>query len=527
MNPNRALALRSSRFILFASLPIGVATCVWLVHSRIPRVHGASGLSRMECDAGVAPVSSNFRMQDERRDDSAASLPAGNARAPAGEVGELAAPDDEHRVAGILARLYELARDPTTYHRRALPVIDELSRTCEGRLAADMDSGRPTVLDELMVSVVKEPGAPTLVRGAVFLALAAHLSESAFSETFVDWTFGDPGMPLELLRTAALAATRRGAPAPCRSPLSLERLAQLPVSEGTPMPGIYPLLLDRIAPTYACVALRRWLDADDSLRHWFRPSSDPPPADLDLSAAADYLVTVEVLICVWGHQSLVDSVIESAVVAEALMEGADQPDATFERVRAAQFVVHSLALCSSIFYDAGSRAASSGDRAVSGLARTMQRMAVGGIGNALVERIEGLRYSQGASDVGKLVLILRDVGENLGRADQGALEHQMALDYLEWLAADPGVDERARATALTAIVRSGAWEDVQRATKAALLRRDGETLGAVALTSLAAEAEKSPEQRAEVVALLREVLEKGVSSGLRSSVDQYLIELAQ
>lgn len=290
------------------------------------------------------------------------------------------------------------------------------------------------------------------------------------------------------------------------------------------MPGIYPLVLDRIAPAGACAALRVWLELDNPLRQLFRPSSNPPSGDLDLVAAADYLVTVEVLFCVWGHQSLVDAAVESAVVAEALMEIEDRPEATFERLRVAQFLVHSLALCSTAFYDAGTRAASSDQKAVAGLARTMQRMAIGGIGNALVERIEGLRYSPGAKDVGKLVLILRDVGENLGSAGQGELEHEMALDYLEWLVADPGVDERARATALTAIVRAGSWEDVRRATKKALLQPDGETLGAVALTSLAAEGAKGPERRTEVVALLREV-RAGVAPGLLSSVDRYLIEL--
>lgn len=153
----------------------------------------------------------------------------------------------------------------------------------------------------------------------------------------------------------------------------------------------------------------------------------------------------------------------------------------------------------------------------------MQRMAIGGIGNALVEQIEGLRYSPIDQDVFQLLLILGDVGENLLDAGQGALERENALSYLEGLAADPGVDERARSTALSVIARSGVWEDVRRAAKTALLRGGGETLEAVAIMSLVEEGRKSPERRAEVVALLRETRES-VSRGMKPSVDQYLAE---
>jgi hypothetical protein len=505
------------------ALSVGLATIGWFVHFRTPRAGAASGSPGTELVVHAAPLPSKPPILAAHRTE--VPVQAGSPPGVKGLVGESEVPRKEDRVAGILARLRALAKDPSTYHRQALPLIDELSRACADEPAQDSNPSPPPAHEELLVSVVEEPSESALVRGAVFLALATRLSESEFWRTFENWTLGDPEVPLELVRTAALAASRRGTPSPCNAELSLKRLAALPISGSTPMPGFYLLALDRIAPAGACVSLRQWLDTDDPRRRLFRPSTAPPPADLDLSAAADYFVTVEVLFCVWGQQSLVDSEVESAVVAEALIDGAGQQDGTFERVRAALFLIYSLSSCSARFDNAGTRAAASREKAVAGLATVMQRMAVGGIGNALVEEIENLRYSHASKDVGKLVLILSDVGQNLGSAGQAAKEHETALDYLEWLAADPYVDGRARSMALTAIVKSGSWEVVRRATRAALLQLDDDTLGAVALTSLVTESGKSPERRAEVVLLLREIHEKGVSPGLLSSMDAYLMEL--
>jgi len=464
-----------------------------------------------------------------------ASRTAPGTPAPSGDVAlahsadERAASLDAGKDAwGIVARLEDLAREPRTFHAAALPVIELLTKTCSidvqnrSRMGA---SATTPIVQDLLQKVVSNPDRTTLVRGAVFLSLASLLTESEFWGTFTAWYSARPSAPLELLRTAALAASRIGSPSPCGSSVSLKRLAALQTEGAATLPSCYPIVLDRLASERACDSIRAWLDADDPRRDLFRLSAGAPPADFDPASAQDYFVTVEILFCVWGQQCLQDPGVEREVLREAFLESDKQEGRSVLFFRAANFLVFSLARCNDSLRNATLKVASSQDPILVTVARSMESM-VDGIGLANLATIERLRYSSEPVDVATLALILVDIGKGLG--DLHSLDGEQlttALDYLGGLVGDVGIDEKVRATALNVVARSGSWPAFKRLTAACLESDPPELVAATAFTTLMAEARSDPSRRVDAAQLLMQLSDDKLSTGMRSAVDEYIAKL--
>lgn len=433
--------------------------------------------------------------------------------------------------ADLIAQLEVLAKTPQTFHAKALPLIERLTEACSEGIESDAAgvAGRGhTMVQDLLQTLVLDPSDTVLVRGAVFLALTPKLSESEFWSVFDAWFSGDRSIPLELLRTAALASTRLGSPAPCKYPLPLEQLAKLPTSTGSALPGFYALALDRIAPDRACDAIRLWLDSGDPRRALFQVSTSPPGADVDLKEAGDYFVTSEILFCVWGHQALRNPTVEHVVIQEALAENEGKPGSSLVCVRAANFLVYALAMCDSAFFEIAAKMGSAKNPVAAAMARTMESLALDGLGVGLVARIETLRYSTAPKDEADLMRILKKVGDSLGQATKvGAEPHMMTLDYLGGLVKDTAVAETARATAFSSLAKGGAWSATKDAAHSLLSRNNDLLLTALALNSLMDNARKEPARRTEVLAILNQFAAQGPPPKLRPSVETYLAELAR
>jgi hypothetical protein len=308
----------------------------------------------------------------------------------------------------------------------------------------------------------------------------------------------------------------------------MKQLAALPLQGDRDLPGFYPIALDRVASDAACDLIRQWLDAADPRKELFRLSTTAPPADLDLAAAGDYFVTVEVLYCVWGGQCLVKPAIAQAVLQEALLEGPNLQDRNLVCVRAANFLVASLAMCTDTFFEAAGRIGMSTNPIVSSLAHDLDGLVSEGLGIATMARIESLRYSADPQEKVDLILTLTTVGNNLARMErQDAQQRGMALDYLAGLVEDVGVAEDARASALTAIARDGAWSSIERAATLGLKRDGPLLLSAIALSTLMANVRANPGHSSDALQLLQNFSDQGLPPQTQQAVDKYIAELTQ
>lgn len=429
----------------------------------------------------------------------------------------------------LVARLEELARSPKTFHAAALPVIDRLTQVCSTDMSEEDAAsaiGASTVVTELQRLVVAEPQRHALVRGAVFLALAPVVSEAGFWGTFTDWLSGHPDVPLELVRTAALAAARIGSPSPCKHPLPLTKLTALPTLVGPELPGFYPFALDRIASGRACDAMRRWLDLDDPRRRLFRLSSGAPPTGEDLGPAGDYFVTVEVLLCVWGHRSLVDTLVERALLQESQFTLDDLPERSLVNLRAANFLVLALARCNQTFFDAAVKAASDADSPLSDMLDEMEYVLVEELGPATLERLERLRYSERRLDQADMTVALIGLGKDFARDEAHDPEQRaVLLEYLGGLVADSGVPSNARLTAFIAVSRGGSWAAIREAASACFQPGAPIDLPGMAIGALMAEARSNPVHRGEVLELLQQFAAQAPASAAKFNVDAYIAEL--
>jgi len=429
----------------------------------------------------------------------------------------------------LVAQLEMLAKTPASFHAAALPLVERLTELCSRDVNDDRvdDAGRG-IAQELHFAIVLDPTETTLVRGAIFLSLATLLSEADFWSTFDAWYSGDPGFPLELIRTAALAATRIGSPSPCKHALELENLAALGKGKDSARPGFYPLTLERIAPARACAAIRRWLDSGARGRELLRAGSGSPSPSADTAAASDDFVTAEILFCVWGQQSLRSPEVELAVLQEALLQDLESPGHDRMCARAANFLVCSLAMCSKAFLGAAAEIGSSSDPVLAAMARSMQGPTGDGLAITSVARLESLRFSEDANDHSDLIVMLTRIGERFGRSHATDLEQRtVALDYLGGLVADIGVAESARACALMAIARDGSWPAIQRAANLGLRQGSHSLLSAIALDALVAHARSNPARRSEVLEMLRQYSKQGPPRQMRQAVDQCVAELTR
>jgi hypothetical protein len=431
----------------------------------------------------------------------------------------------------LVAQLEDLARAPKTFHGAALPVVDRLTEVCSSeapRGGEDSALDARTVVEELHRDLVADPERDALVRGAVFLALAPVVSEIEFWGTFSEWTSGHPLVPLELVRAAALAAARTGGLSPCKFPLPLAKLTELPTLGSPDLPGFYPLALDRIASGRACDAIRRWLDLDDPRKSLFRIRDSAPPADADLAAAGDYFVTVEVLLCVWGHRSLEDTLVERAVLAEARFSLEDLPERGLVSLRAANFLVLSLARCNESFLDAAVAMTADSDAPNLDFVSEMQGMLGEELGLVTIARLERLRYSESPSDQADFTLALLELRNEFRRGETHDPDQRaVLLDYLCGVAADPGASSIVRTCAVNAIGSGGSWDAIREAAATSFQQGAPFDLSVLILGPMMAAARSNPAHRAEALELLHQFVAQSPAYAAQLDVDAYIAELTE
>lgn len=479
-----------------------------------------------EDDLGTRSVAANTTTAD------LAAAPVDSQPAPA-------ASSDPDEVWALVAQLEALARAPTSFHAKALPVIERLTAACERRAERDASPGtspdaknatdvgaNSSIWDDLLARVVRDAGRDPLVRGAVYLATATGLAESAFWPVFDEWLAQSEPVQLELVRAAALASTLKGEPSDCSRKLALRALAALPREDDSAAPGVYPLVLGSIAPAGAGAALRRWLDASDPRKELFRLGAPAPTDEGDRRAASDYFVTAELVFCVWAHQCLRDSLVERELVRVLLMEDADSQPPNVLLPRAAHFVAHSLAECNRDLRRAVDLASTSSSSLVKSLSKMMRSLNVAGLNDELLERIEQLRYATSRREVSKLVGLVVEAGESLGALSHSATgEREQALEYLLGLAEDPAVESTARGVALTILFDGATWDETLSVARKTLMRGAEPLYCSMAIGRLQAGVEQRAERLGEVLALLGQVASGGPTQVARELASEALAEM--
>ncbi len=437
----------------------------------------------------------------------------------------------------LVDELRTLARDPESFHARALPLVDRLSELCSAGQDPPPDQvvGSASLAELLSSGVVQAEQEPALVRGAVYLAIAPSLSGPAFREIFDAWFLGSPDIPLELLRTAALAATRRGEPTACDHPLSLAKLARTQLSGSTPgVPRFFALTVDAMAPEYECGTLRGWLTAPDPRQTLLQPSPTPPADDdadddavrADRVAAADYFVTAELLFVVWGHGALHDRYVEKLVVDTALPSSIDfEPGIGPDRssalhLRAAHFLVHSLSACNTGFAEAALRIASSDDPILAGVGGMMRRLVAGGSAAQQIARLESRRYATGPMARTAMIAELFEVQDQLAEVrGSSSPDRELTILYLDDLVQDVSLSREVRSVALSVVAGQGSWSMLKSSAEKVLRNDSDPAMLALAVGGLVRAAKQSPERSAEAVQLLAEFqavpeLEQSIASYL-------------
>ncbi len=406
----------------------------------------------------------------------------------------------------LVAQLEALASTRSTYHDQALAVIERLTEACRTVEATDSASApKSDVWSTLLEQVVRAGERSELVRGAVALAIARGLPEADFWRLFDEWLLLPREGSLELVRAAALAAALRGDDAPCHRGLALGRLAALPGAEDE-RPGIYPLVLDRLARPAASAALKAWIDLPDRRRRLFRVAAPIVEDALERAAAVDYFVAAEVLYCVWGHGALADSATERNLVSTALLEGVDAKDADLLTLRAAHFLLRSLVECSARIADGAKRARASSTPLVAGIARSMEGLGVGGLSLELMAELERLRYSRSSADEGELMMNLMDAGAALVELSRSApADRLQAIEYLKAFASDSNVTEFGRNSALMALVDNVSWSELLLIARETLERGDSGVQAATAIDALLTGVGGDSGRRSQAIALLSDV----------------------
>ena len=561
-SPTRAPRSSPRRRALAAGIAL-LVVCVAVALLRWPRGSDAQAQAAAPAPSGSVAAAAPSSSDVERISDASAAVRNELHGKDAGALEHAQAPlletERVHPAWELVAELEQLAQDATTFHARALPVVERLDAACRaaphssrsassepadkavaatsGEASADAstraanEQQRLRIVEELLTRVVLSGERAPLVRGAVLLALAQQLNERRFSGVFEDWFAPGVGTHDELLRCAAFAAARRGELTPCRQALSLAQLASLPTSGASPLPSYFALRLERVVSPSAGVTLRRWLDTDDPRRAGVRSGSGAGAgarsADAAHSASSEHFATVELVYCVWALQCVTDLEVERSLLRTARMESGGDEALEKMCVRASNFVLHSLAGCNSRLLEAASAARTSPNPIVNSLAQMMQDAAVGGLSLEMLERIERLRYSREDGDTVELMLLLIDLGEPLGAVPLDALAQRAQFtDYLTSIAADRNVDSTVAAGALSALQKGGTWAELRDATTA-VLRTDLDVLSYVlAADALRERAAAQPALRAEVVAHLRALQAAGLSASAASAVADLLAQLA-
>jgi len=454
----------------------------------------------------------------------AVRLPATGARARPSQPGTDPGPGEGAAVWDLVAQLERLAQDPPTFHARALPVIERLTDACPTAPATGMAPLAERLVDEVVRAAERAP----LVRGAVLLALSPRVSASTFRGVFDEWFLSSPEPPLELLRAASIAAAMRGEEAGCEGGISLAELAALGDSDSLPRPGWYPVRLTRLLEPYEAEGLRRWLFGPDARRDALRFS--PEAAERELPPEqGEYVAACELLFALWGQRALVDAQVLAVVLREASLSAETLVDRPVVYLRAASFLLRSLAPC-----DARLRAAADGMAASEEeLRRGLAEMVAGGIGGGLlspaeIEQIASLRASPDEDAGLDLMLFLGDLAERY-EAMEGEDREGLARDALVLadIALDPTLDEDARMSAIVAIRASGSWPALKRVTADLWRHGTSGTVMLLALETLSGEALESASKRAEAITMLEGFLAEATPGVLRRKLEGYLALLGK
>lgn len=403
----------------------------------------------------------------------------------------------------LIARLETHAEEPASFHELALPVIAQLGAACTE------DEGAP----EVLAQVVANEERSDLVRGAVLLGVAAELTQPEFDTTFFGW-FGVIEASPELLRAAAIASALRGEKSYCSLPLDLGFLGQLQTAEA-PLPNIYPLRIERLPSAPHLDVLRGWIEA-----------AALAASEVEPTAIGDFFVTAEVLFAVWGQAALQVAEIEAVVLAEAFKTEGQRATENTMYLRVANFLVHSLAPCNDRMFDLSVQMAESEDPVTAMLSQAMSEHMAGGLGIALIAKIESVRYATEAGSSAALSTYLIEVGEGLASiADPGELE--LAVNYLDAIVQDPIVDETARSMGLLVLSEHAPWEALLASATGALRAGTPEELQAIALASLVERAGSDGSRRARVITLLEGVTGHERAVGRQLHLNEYIEILSQ
>ncbi len=462
----------------------------------------------------------------EQRADVPAAAPQASTATPQATAASSTPADPLAEVWALVAQLESLASKPASYHDQALPVVERLTEVCR---ALDVSNAALTsdtdVWGTLLAQVVRSNERHELVRGAVALALARDLPEADFWRLFDEWLALPRDGSLELVRAAALAAALRGDEAPCHRELGLSRLAIMPSGE-MERPGVYPLSLSRVASPAAGAALRRWLQLPDSRRALFRGET-PSIADAHvLAAALDYFVTAEVLYCVWGHGAVVNSAVERELVQTALCETGDSSAPDLLTLRAAHFVLRSLAECNAGLADGAYRASSSSIPIVAGLAKAMESLGGSGLDLKLMAEIERLRHSRSGDDESDLLLLLvqaNDALAVLGRSRTAGREN--AIEYLLSLAEDSNVTEMGRGAAMMAVTDNATWDELLRVVRRAIGSGLAGMQSYTAISSLVDAAGDDPGRKLQALQLLEGLVSPSLDPEVLETINTALSQL--
>ena len=396
----------------------------------------------------------------------------------------------------LVRRLEVLAQTPDQFHEPALPLLRALGDLCQA--TSDRNGASPSLRSQLVDRVIRDELRDPLVRGAVFLGLAPHLSPKAFRTLFDTWA-RDRWGSRELLRSAALAAAARGSDSSCTTRIDLGQLQELPTVGDVAIPKIYRLLLTSVVDRDSADVLFEVLLDPSSLVQRIEATQELP-ASGDAFAAADAIIAREVILLVLGHRSLVDAELQNYVVSNA---GVDSLAGGFSvDLRAAQFLIHNLSTCSERYADVASRSADSAMPIVAGVSRMVRDASGGPLDLDELSRLHSLRWSPELSKQTDFMMELTTLGERLERGDGGDPRRAEFAGFLREIVNDVSEAEGVRMAAMNSLRLSREWTVAIDTASDALRLYSSKALKALAISALAEAATGDASQRTAVLKVL-------------------------